>query len=123
MFSFENRIRHLQYSALTLLYCKVNPAVWRLPDLLLCLLTIFRQMGTGGRGGESRDQVSTNKAAQLLSREATFCQNKSPGQKSFTPSVDLIFLFFLFFLKKNRCKNFLAGTSCKKYLVSLFTSF
>lgn len=51
-------------------------------------------MGVGGRVKESRDQVSTNKASQVLSREATLCLDKSPGQKSFIPTVDLIFFFF-----------------------------
>lgn len=57
---------------------------------------MFRRMGAGGGGRvkEPRDQVSTNKASQLPSREATFCSEKSPGQKSFIPTVDLIFLPF-----------------------------
>lgn len=69
--------------------------VWRLPDLLLCLLTIFRQMGVGGRVKEPRDQVSTNKASQLPSREASFCLDKSSGQKRFIPTVDFFFFFKL----------------------------
>ena len=44
-------------------------------------------MGVGGRVKETKDQVSTNKASQRPSREATFGFNKSPGQKSFIPKL------------------------------------